>query len=58
MRLQVFDNRHISNAVKNIEKGDTIVLVDRLSRKRWSKYFKYNNINEANYIQKFKIWIG
>jgi hypothetical protein len=53
MQLQVFDNRHISNAVKNIEKGDTIVLVDRLSRKRWSKYFKYNNINEANLEVKY-----
>ena len=53
MQLQVFDNRHISNAVKNIEKGDTIVLVDRLSRKRWSKYFKYNNINEENLEVKY-----
>jgi hypothetical protein len=53
MQLQVFDNRHISNAVKNIEKGDTIVLVDRLSRKRWAKYFKYNNINEAKLEVKY-----
>lgn len=48
MQIHVFDNRHISNAVKDIEKGDTIVLIDRLSRKRWSKYFTWNNINEAS----------
>lgn len=47
-QLHVFDNRHISNAVKNIKKGDTIVLIDRLSRKRWSKYFKYNDISEVD----------
>lgn len=45
--IHVFDNRHISNAVKNIKKGDTIVLIDRLSRKRWSKYFSWNNIDET-----------
>lgn len=53
MQLHVFDNRHISNAVKNIEKGDTIVLLDRLSRKRWSKYFTYNNIDEASLEVKY-----
>jgi hypothetical protein len=53
MKLKIFDNRHIGNEVKNIEKGDTIVLIDRLSRKRWSKYFKYTNINEANLEVKY-----
>jgi hypothetical protein len=54
MQLHVFDNRHISKAISNIEKGDTVVLIDRLSRNRWSKYFKYNSIDEEslniNYI--------
>lgn len=53
MKLHVFDNRHISKAISNVEKGDTIVLIDRLSHKRWSKYFKYNNINEANLEVKY-----
>ena len=53
MQLQVWDNRHIRNAVKNIEKGDTIVLIDRLSQKRWSKYFKWNNIDEASLEVKY-----
>lgn len=54
MKLHVFDNRHISKVIGNIEKYDSVVLIDRLSRKRWSKYFKYNSINEEslkiNYI--------
>jgi hypothetical protein len=54
MKLHVFDNRHISKIIGNIEKGDSVVLVDRLSRKRWAKYFKYSNIDEEsleiNYI--------
>lgn len=53
MKLKVFDNRHIGNEVKNIEKGDTIVLMDRLSQKRWSKYFKYNDIDEAKLEVKY-----
>lgn len=48
MKIHVFDNRHISNSIGNVEKGDTIVLIDRLSHKRWSKYFKYNNIDEES----------
>lgn len=44
--IHVFDNRHIKSQVPKIEQGDTIVLIDSLSRKRWSKYFKYNSINE------------
>jgi len=53
MQLHVFDNRHINNAVKNIEKGDTIVLIDRLSRKRWSKYFAWNSIDEVSLEVKY-----
>ena len=53
MKLKVFDNRHIGNEVKNIEKGDTVVLMDRLSQKRWSKYFKYNDIDEAKLEVKY-----
>jgi hypothetical protein len=53
MQLHVFDNRHISNAVKDIKKGDTIVLIDRLSRKRWSKYFVWNNIEEVSLEVKY-----
>lgn len=48
MQIHLFDNRHISKAIENVEKGDTIVLIDRLSRKRWSKYFKYNSIDEES----------
>ena len=44
--IHVFDNRHIKSQVQKIEQGDTIVLIDPLSCKRWSKYFKYNSINE------------
>lgn len=51
--LLVFDNRHIGNQVKNIKKGDAIVLMDRLSRNRWSKYFKYNSINEEDLKVKY-----
>lgn len=53
MQIHVIDNRHIRKTISNVEKGDTIVLVDRLSRKRWSKYFEYNNINEANLEVKY-----
>lgn len=53
MQIHVFDNRHISKAISNVNKGDTIVLIDRLSLKRWSKYFKYNNINETNLEVKY-----
>lgn len=44
--IHVSDNRHIKSQVQKIEQGDTIVLIDSLSCKRWSKYFKYNSINE------------
>ena len=50
----VYSNRHISIQVVNINKNDTIVLENALSRKRWALYFKINNISEQdlniNYI--------
>lgn len=46
--LHLFDNRHIKDQINKIKKGDTIVLINSLSRKRWSKYFKYNAINEES----------
>lgn len=50
----VYSNRHISDQVANIKNNDTVVLENALSRKRWSLYFKVNNINEQdlniNYI--------
>jgi len=53
MQLHVFDNRHISNAIKDIKKGDKIVLINCLSRKRWSKYFAWNNIDEVSLEVKY-----
>ena len=44
--LHVYSNRHIKDQVVNIKKGDWIYLENRLSEKRWSLYFNYNNINE------------
>lgn len=44
----VYSNRHISNQVANIKENDTIVLENALSKKRWSLYFKVNNINKNN----------
>jgi hypothetical protein len=44
----VYSNRHISNQVENIKEDDTIVLENALSKKRWSLYFKVNNIDERN----------
>ena len=46
--LHVFSNRHIKAEVSNIKKGDWIYLENSLSKKRWSLYFKYNNIAEHN----------
>lgn len=46
--IHVFDNRHIKSQVQKIEQGDTIVLIDSISRKRWSIFLKYNSINEDN----------
>lgn len=52
--IHVFDNRHIKTQVSKVEINDTIVLINSLSRKRWSLFFKYNDINEnelnLNYI--------
>lgn len=44
--LHVFDNRHIKDRVEKVEKGDTIVLINQLSKKRWATYFRYKNIDE------------
>ncbi len=46
--IHVFDNRHIKSQVQKIKQNDTIVLINSVSRKRWSSYFKYNNINEES----------
>jgi hypothetical protein len=45
--LHVFSNRHIKNEVVNIKKGDWIYLENSLSKKRWSLFFKYINIDES-----------
>jgi hypothetical protein len=45
--LHVFSNRHISTEVINIKKGDWIYLENSLSKKRWTLFFKYNNIDET-----------
>jgi hypothetical protein len=47
--LHVFSNRHIKDAIRNVKKGDCIFLENSLSRKRWSLYFKINNINEDKF---------
>jgi hypothetical protein len=44
--LHIFSNRHIDAEVTNIKKGDWIYLENSLSRKRWSLFFKYINIDE------------
>ena len=44
--LHVYSNRHIKDQVVNIKKGDWVYLENSLSAKRWSLYFKYNDINE------------
>ena len=52
--IHLFDNRHIKDQVHKIEQNDTIVLINSLSQKRWSLFFKYNSIDEEslniNYI--------
>ena len=45
--LHVYGNRHIRAQVKTIKLGDWVYLENRLSQKRWSLYFKYNDIDEA-----------
>ena len=47
-KLHVFSNRHIKNEVQNIEPGDWVFLENQFSKKRWSLYFKYNNIKEED----------
>jgi hypothetical protein len=46
--LHLYSNYHIKHQVGNIRKGDWILLEDELSRKRWSAFFRYNKINEAD----------
>ena len=45
--LLIFSNRHIKNEALNVQKNDTIVLENRMSRNRWSLFFRKNKINEA-----------
>ena len=45
-KLHVYSNRHIKDQVNNIKSGDWIYLENGMSRKRWSRYFSVNNINE------------
>ena len=44
--LHVYSNRHVKDQVKNIKMDAWIYLQNGLSRKVWSLYFRYNNINE------------
>ena len=44
--LHIYSNRHIKDKVKTIKKGDWIYLENGFSKKRWSLYFRANNINE------------
>mgnify|MGYP003627564681 FL=1 len=44
--LHVYSNRHIKDKVKTIKNGDWIYLENSFSKKRWSLYFRANNINE------------
>lgn len=44
----MMDNMHIKHSVTKVKKDDSIYLVDKFSRKRWSVYFKANGINEDN----------
>lgn len=43
----MYSNRHIKDQVHNIQQGDVIWLDNSLSQKRWTLFFKYNDINEA-----------
>jgi hypothetical protein len=44
--LHIYSNRHIKDKVNTIEKGDWIYLENGFSKKRWSLYFRGNDINE------------
>lgn len=55
--LHVFSNRHIKNEVHNIKKGDIIFLEDSLSEKRWSLYFKFNDIDENKLGLVYTEWL-
>ena len=58
--LRIYSNRHIKNEVQNVEKNDWIYLENSLSRKRWKKYFVYNNVDESKlnltYITDKEFW--
>jgi hypothetical protein len=45
--LHVFSNWHIGAEASNIKTGDWIYLENLLSKKRWSLFFKYYNIDES-----------
>jgi methylase of polypeptide subunit release factors len=45
-KLHIFSNRHIKDQVVTIKKGEWIYLENGFSKKRWSLYFRGNNINE------------
>ena len=45
-KLNVNRKRHIKDQVKTIKLGDWVYLENGMSRKRWSRYFSVNNINE------------
>jgi len=45
-RILCYSNRHIQHQVFNVKKDDVLVLENELSRKRWSLYFRVNNIDE------------
>jgi hypothetical protein len=47
MKLHTYSNMHIKTTVQNVKKGDWIYLHNCFSRKRWARYFKYNDINES-----------
>jgi len=44
--LHVYSNRHIKDQVSSVKNGDCIFLENPLSRKRWSLFFRVNNIDE------------
>lgn len=52
--LHVYANRHIKDQVGEVKHNDVIYLENSLSKKRWSLFFKYNDVDEdsldLNYI--------
>jgi hypothetical protein len=47
--LHFYSNRHIKNQVEKVNKNDWIVLENRLSKKRWSLYFKSKGMDEVEH---------